>query len=94
MALARRATSSSSRPQHTTSATERMSVDGSRPSWAQASLVRSNMDRLTSTVPNGTLSSAANRAASAGVRRGPCPPTMIGGWGTCRGLGKAGLSFN
>ena len=38
------------------------------------------------------LNSSAYRAASAGVRRGPWPPTITGGRGRWTGLGSAGES--
>ena len=43
---------------------------------------------------NGTLNSAAYRAASRGVRRCPRPPTMIGTPPGCTGLGSAGESVS
>jgi hypothetical protein len=68
----------------------RLSV--SRPSSAQACATRSYISRVSSTDANGTLNSSAYRAASCGVRRGPLPPMMTGGPGTCTGLGSPGES--
>ena len=48
--------------------------------------------RSASSETNGVLNSAAKRAASAGVRFGPPPPTMIGTPPACTGLGSAGES--
>ena len=39
------------------------------------------------------LNSSAKVAANRGVRLGPPPPTINGGWGRWVGLGRAGLSF-
>ncbi len=92
IASVRRATSASSRPTHVVWATERTSCPGSRPAAAHASSTRANWAAAASTDANGTLNSAANRAASSGVRRLPIPPTITGGCGSCTGLGSAGES--
>ncbi len=59
---------------------------------SQASRARSNCGPTTSAEENPTLNSAAYVAASLGVRRLPCPPTMIGGPSGAIGLGRAGES--
>jgi len=69
MAVARRATSASSAPTHTTSAAENAIVDGSRSIDVQAVRTRSHCAMKKSTGTNGVLNSVANRAASAGALR-------------------------
>ena len=64
----------------------------SRP-WAwQAATTRSKQRPVSASPPKGTLYSAANRAASSGVRLGPRPPTITGGPGLWTGFGSAGES--
>ena len=68
---------------------------GSRSAASHAARTRSSWVRLVSRSENPTLNSSANRAASAGVRFGPWPPTMIGTAGVpfrpvCTGLGSPG----
>ena len=73
-------------------ATERTSSAGSRPIARHASSTRANCAATVSSTAKGTLNSLANRAASAGVRFAPRPPTITGGCGCCTGLGSAGES--
>ena len=73
---------------------EKIIVAGSLPSVSQASITRSRCAEKTSTWVNGRLNSDAKRAARRGVRFGPPPPMMIGGWGLCTGFGSAGESVN
>ena len=68
-------------------------LSGDRPAPASASRTRPNCRSVSTAEANGMLNSSANRATSAGVRRGPRPPTMIGGRGVCTGLGSAGESL-
>ncbi len=65
---------------------------GSRPICSHAVFTRSHCSLKRASGANGRLYSAAYFAASIGVRFGPPPPTMIGGWGCCAGLGSAGES--
>ena len=79
MRAARRVTSSSSLPQHSTWAAEWTRDPGSRSTASQAESTRSNAALHTSTGPKGTFSSEPKRAASAGVRLAPWPPITTGG---------------
>ena len=93
MASARRATSASSRPAHSTCATENVRVDGSRPASSHAARTVATRPSTSAGAGNDWLNSVAYRAASAGVRFGPLPPTMIG-TRDCTGLGSAGECFS
>ena len=92
MAAARRATSASSRPQHTVLAAENRIEDGSRPASVQAYRTRPNAASVVGRPWNAMLNSSAYRAASRGVRRVPVPPRVTGGFGRWAGLGSAGKS--
>src|SRR5262249_60218864 len=94
IAAARRATSALVRPQHTVWPAEYTSEPGSRPAAAQASRTRPNAALVSSRPTKTMLYSSANLAASRGVRRGPLPPTRIGGRGRWAGLGRAGESVS
>src|SRR6266545_4780437 len=86
---ARRACQAPAYPPATTATIAKKATQVSR---AQASRTASYWRAVLATDVNGTLYSAANRAASSGVRLGPRPPTMTGGPGRCTGLGSAGAS--
>ena len=91
--VARRRTSASSRPQHSTRALEYTSDPGSRPASAQAShpaeLLRREADRL-----ERDVELVGEPGRQGGVRRRPLPPTSTGGRGDCTGLGSAGESVS
>ncbi len=89
---ARRATSAPVAPTHSTSAELKVIVAGSRPTSAQAARTPSKSLAASSAEVNGVLNSAAYRAASAGVRFAPRPPTSTGMPPSCTGLGSAGES--
>src|SRR5579875_3133129 len=94
MAAARRVSSASSRPAQSTNAAEYVIESGERPTESTASATRWYWAATVSSLANGTLNSSAKVAASAGVRRVPSPPMMIGGCGRCTGLGSAGQSHS
>ena len=61
---------------------------GSRPAFSRAARTRPYCGSTKSSVGKARLNSAANRAASAGVRFAPPPPMMIGGCGSLHRFGQ------
>src|SRR4051812_50209730 len=88
--MARRSTSASSRPTAIVCATERTSPPGSRPISRHAASTRANWAATASILTKGTLVSVAKRAARAGVRFAPWPPTITGGGGGGARFGGGG----
>ena len=82
-AAARRAAAARVGPQHTGSVVDSRTPAGSRPDCSQIRRKFANRAASPSGMP--LLNSSANRAASAGVRRGPAPPMMTGGRRAGRG---------
>lgn len=92
MAPARRRSVASSLPTQTTCAAEHLSEPGSRPASRATPRTRSKSRPASVADTNGALNSAAYLTASAGVRRLPPPPMMIGTPPACTGLARAGES--
>ena len=93
MADARRATSASFFPTHTTRALEYTRSSGARPAATAASLTRPNCFSLSSIDAKGMLNSSAYLAASRGVRTAPWPPIRTGTFAWA-GFGSAGESVS